>query len=117
MRVLAPLALMGLIFVVSAKESVDADLPAWMPVLGHFTEYAAHAALWTWALSPSLGRQALVAAAVISLLYAISDEYHQRFVEGRDSDILDVLTDAIGIAFAFTVIDRVSRTAIGSHRG
>ena len=48
---------------------------------------------------------------------AAIEGYHQRFVEGRDSDILDVFTDAVGIAFALIVIDRVSRTAIGSHRG
>jgi VanZ family protein len=115
-RAIAPLALMGLIFFLSAKESIHADMPEWMPALAHFIEYAALATLWTWALAPALGRQALLAAAVISLLYAVSDEYHQRFVDGRDSDILDVLTDAVGIAFALFVIDRVSRTAITSRR-
>jgi VanZ family protein len=115
-RAIPPLALMGLIFFLSAKESVGSNLPDWMPVLAHFIEYAALATLWTWALGPALGRQALLAAAMISLVYGISDEYHQRFVDGRDSDVLDVLTDAIGIAFALFVVDRVSRTAITSHR-
>jgi VanZ family protein len=29
-------------------------------------------------------------------LYGISDEYHQSFVPGRETDILDVVADGIG---------------------
>ena len=57
-------------------------------------------ALWIWALAPVLGRRALFAAAAISFLYAVSDEYHQSFVPGRDSDPFDVLVDSLGIATA-----------------
>lgn len=117
-RALAPLALMGLIFYSSAQEAVGPELPAWTRIVAHFTEYAVLASLWAWALAPELGGRTLLVAGAISLLYAISDEYHQRFVEGRDSDVLDVLTDAAGIAFALVVIDRLrSRTAITSRRG
>ena len=112
-RALAPLALMGLIFYLSAQEAVGPELPAWTRVAAHFTEYAVLAALWAWALAPSLGRRALLAAAGISFLYAISDEYHQRFVEGRDSDAVDVLADSAGIAFSLLVIGN----AIASRRG
>ena len=106
-RALAPLALMGLIFYLSAQEAVGPELPAWVSVVAHFTEYAALAALWSWALTPELGGRALLAAAVISLAYALSDEYHQRSVEGRDSDALDVLVDAAGIATALTLVNRL----------
>jgi VanZ family protein len=34
---------------------------------------------------------------VISVLYAISDEYHQHFVHGRHGTPIDVLIDSIGI--------------------
>jgi VanZ family protein len=115
LRALAPLALMGLIFYLSAQEAVGPDLPAWTRPVAHFSEYALLAALWGWALAPSLGRHALPAAAAISLLYAISDEYHQSFVEGRDSDAVDVLVDAIGIACGLLAVDRLrARGAIGS---
>ena len=118
LRALAPLALMGLIFYLSAQEAVGPDLPAWISVVAHFTEYAALAALWAWALAPHLGRRALLAAAAISVLYAVSDELHQRSVEGRDSDALDVLVDAAGIAVALAVVNLVwLRTAITSRRG
>ena len=100
LRAAAPLALMALIFYASAQESVGPDVGEWARVVAHFSQYALLAALWIWALAPALGRKALVAAAAISLLYAISDEYHQSFVEGRDSDPLDVLTDFAGIAAA-----------------
>lgn len=105
-RALAPLALMGVIFYLSAQPTVGPDLPAWVRVVAHFTEYFLLAALWVWALAPQLGARALAWAAVISVLYAISDEYHQSFVEGRDSDPLDVLTDAAGVAAALWAMRR-----------
>lgn len=97
---------MALIFYLSAQESVGPDLPGWTRVVAHFSEYALLAALWAWALSPALGRRALLAAAAISLLYAISDEYHQSFVEGRDSDPVDALVDAAGIALVLLALRR-----------
>jgi len=103
-RAIAPLALMALIFYLSGQEQVGPALPAFTRVIAHFSEYALLATLWAWALWPVLGRRALYAAATISLLYAISDEIHQSFVPGRDSDPLDVLVDAIGIATALSLI-------------
>jgi VanZ family protein len=99
-RALAPLALMGLIFYLSAQQSVGPELPAFTRVIAHFTEYALLTTLWGWALFPALGGRALVAAAAIAFAYAISDEFHQSFVEGRDSDPVDVLVDTAGIATA-----------------
>jgi VanZ family protein len=40
--------------------------------------------------------RAVVAAIVISSLYGVSDEYHQRFVPGRSFDVFDMLADTIG---------------------
>lgn len=45
----------------------------------------------------SYGR-VLLMAAVISALYAISDEIHQTFVPGRSGIWRDILIDSIGIA-------------------
>lgn len=99
-RAPAPLALMALIFYASAQPSVGPDLPGFTRLIAHFTEYCALASLWLWALAPALRRRAVPVAASISLLYAISDEYHQSFVAGRHADPLDVLVDAAGILFA-----------------
>ena len=109
LRALAPLAMMGLIFYLSDQPSVGPELPAWTRVVAHFGEYFLLASLWIWALSPSLGARALPLAATISLLYAISDEYHQSFVPGRVSDPLDVLADAAGIAAALWAVPRLRR--------
>lgn len=106
LRAIPPIALMALIFYLSSREAVDPDLPGWVSIVAHFSEFALLAALWSWALAPALGRRALALAAVIAVLYAISDEYHQNFVEGRDSDPLDVLVDTLGIAAALIAIGR-----------
>ncbi|MGH2987931.1 MAG: VanZ family protein [Solirubrobacterales bacterium] len=105
---------MAVIFYLSAQEAVGPDLPAWTRVVAHFGEYALLAALWVWALAPLLGRRALLVAAAIAFAYALSDEYHQSLVEGRDADPLDVLADAAGIAAA--VILGASCSALGRNR-
>jgi VanZ family protein len=112
LRPAAPLALMGLIFYLSGQEQVGPDLPAFTRVIAHFTEYALLAALWVWALAPSLGRRALVAAAAISILYAASDELHQSFVRGRDSSPFDLAIDALGVAVAVALLSRRSRRSL-----
>lgn len=106
LRSAAPLALMGLIFYLSAQQQVGPELPAFTRVIAHFAEYALLVALWVWALAPALGRRALLTAAVISLLYAASDEFHQGFVEGRDSSPLDLAIDALGVVVAVGLLSR-----------
>jgi VanZ family protein len=98
---------MALIFYLSAQPSVGPDLPAFTRVIAHFSEYAILAALWAWALYPALDRRALAVSGAISILYAISDELHQGYVPGRDSDPLDVLVDCCGIAFGLWLSDRL----------
>lgn len=109
-RLLAPLALMTGIFILSAQSDPGPDVGSAGRVIAHFSEYALLAALWAWALAPALGGRALLpAAGAISLLYAVSDEYHQSFVAGREADPFDVAVDAAGIAFALTAISLVAR--------
>ena len=115
-RAAAPLALMALIFYLSAQPSVGPDLPAWTRVVAHFTEYAVLAALWAWALAPAAGSRAIALAAAISLAYAVSDELHQSFVEGRDSDPLDVLADAAGITVALLAVRAYARGRASTRR-
>ena len=115
LRALPALALMVLIFALSSQSDTGSDLPEWARIVGHFTEYALLAALWAWALIPRLGRQGLVAAALICVAYAISDEIHQSLVPGRDADPLDVLVDCAGIATALLVA-RKPATARDSER-
>ena len=45
----------------------------------------------------------LFCGALIAVLYACTDEYHQSFVPGRTSTIHDVLIDSYGISLALIV--------------
>jgi VanZ family protein len=100
-RSLAPVACMALIFVLSSIPG-DTEAAWWEPIartIGHVVEYAVLTLLWSWALAGVVRRPVWVAAA-IALAYAATDEYHQSFVENRDSAVSDVGLDALGIALA-----------------
>jgi VanZ family protein len=49
--------------------------------------------------------------AAFSLLYAISDEFHQYFVLGRSCSFRDVLIDSIGI-MVFYILIRIKKLGI-----
>jgi VanZ family protein len=106
-RALAPLALMGVIFYLSAQPA--AAHHAWWVIvvrkLGHVTGYALLTALWAWALQGVVTRPVLVAVC-IALAYACTDEYHQTFVRGRNGSPIDVGIDAIGMAIAAYLVSR-----------
>lgn len=64
---------------------------------GHFVAYFGLCATYVWALGderPTLKQKAL--AVVLCLLYGITDEFHQQFVEGRMPDVRDLANDTIG---------------------
>ena len=97
-----PLALMGAIFFFSAQPDLGTGLGVWDTILrkaAHMAEYGMLWFLWHRALE----RPTPWPAAAITLAYAITDEYHQSFVEGRHGTPVDVLIDAAGIAIAIAV--------------
>lgn len=106
---LPPLLAMGLIFFLSAQPSDPVDRAWWdvgLRKLAHFTEYAVLTALW-WRALQGIGvgfRAALAGALAIGLAYAVSDELHQTFVDGRHGSPVDVLIDSAGMATAAAVI-------------
>ena len=84
----------ALIFGLSSVPDLGTGLGGWDLVLrklAHATEYAILAAL----LVRALGRPGW--AALAGLAYAISDEIHQSFVEGREGSPLDVGIDTVGV--------------------
>jgi VanZ family protein len=92
---------MLLIWNLSSRTSVGPDLPEFFNWIVHFGLYAVLTVLWAIALAPVLGHRAtLIAAAMISFAYAISDEIHQGYIPGRKADPFDVFLDCCGIAFA-----------------
>jgi VanZ family protein len=102
LRFVPPLALMALIFLLSAQPDLSTGLGSGDLVLrklAHACVFGALTLLWLRALGP-LTPRALLGAVVISLLFAVSDEYHQTFVTGRHGSPVDVGIDALGIGVA-----------------
>ena len=74
----------------------------------HFFFYGVLGALIVRALAHGQWRRITLAtvlgAVVIASAYGVSDEYHQRFVPGRDYEVLDMVADALGSAVAACVL-------------
>lgn len=109
-----PVILMGVIFGLSAISGDGRDhglLYVLSRKAGHFAEYALLLALLWRALRESVpARSALGLAFAITVVYAATDEFHQRFVDGRHSSLRDVAIDALGAATAAALIVRRERT-------
>ncbi len=78
---------------------------------GHMTEFAILGAL----LLRALGRELPAFAAGVA--YAVTDEVHQHFVEGRHASALDVALDAIGVAIGILLFRRLLQTRPASDTG
>ncbi|MBN1221058.1 MAG: VanZ family protein [Anaerolineae bacterium] len=103
LRDIAPLVfLMALIFILSAQPTlVDLGGETIEKIFhksAHTVVYAMLAWLWWRALSPQrqISWPVLFAALALTVLYGISDEYHQSFVPGRHPEIFDMLFDTSG---------------------
>lgn len=91
----------ALIFYLSSQS--DVVLPSFASQsdkLLHLAEYAVLGALayrFFQRLLPEKSKVFVVMVAFLfALVYGLSDEFHQSFVQGRDSSWLDVLADAAG---------------------
>lgn len=108
-----PLLLMAVIFFLSAQPHLSSGL-GWIDLVGrklaHMIEYGLLWVLW----SRGLGHRRPGAAAVIAVLYAVSDEYHQTFVAGRHGSPVDVLIDGTGVTIAWALVRRRSARRPGT---
>jgi hypothetical protein len=109
---LPPLALMALIFLLSAQPDLSSGLGL-VDLVGrkivHAGEYALLCVLWWRSLrTVARPRAAIAAALAISVAYGVSDEIHQSFVPTRHGAPLDVAIDALGATLAALFIDRRS---------
>jgi VanZ family protein len=100
---LPPLALMALIFVLSAQPDLNSGLGL-MDLIGrkiiHASEYGLLTFLWWRAL------RNIPLATAIAIAYAATDEFHQHFVQGRHGTPVDIAIDALGAAIAAMLIAR-----------
>jgi VanZ family protein len=112
---LPPLVLMGVIFALSAQPSLDSGLGVIDQIgrkLIHFGEYALLCFLWWRALaSVTSARRAALLAFVLASGYAVTDEIHQTFVEGRHGTPVDWLIDSAGAAVVALTLGTRERSA------
>lgn len=107
--------LAAVIFLASATPDYDLPNFGWLDFVvkkgGHMTGYF----LLTQAFIRATGninKKSLILALVLSLLYSVSDEFHQSFVPGRHPAGTDVVIDftggllAIWAVYRFTVMKR-----------
>jgi len=107
---------MGLIFIISSRSSLPSHPNGLVDFVlkkgSHVAEYGILAFLLWRALSKGKGARAstpCTSAFVLTVLYALSDEYHQTFVPGRNGHIGDVGVDALGAMLALLLIRRFGR--------
>lgn len=103
-----PLAVMALIFALSATPDLSSGLGAWDLVLRKLAHIGIFGVLWLTLARAAYWRRPLLVT-VLAVLYAISDEVHQSYVEGRHGSPVDVLIDTLGIALAVLLWIAVTR--------
>ena len=105
---------MGVIFFLSSQDGdtsqalsdefrIILGIPVKITVIrktAHFLEFAGLAFLVFNALRATCGRNRPVLSFFITAAYAVSDEIHQLFVEGRACRIFDVFVDSCGAVSA-----------------
>ena len=113
---LPPLLLMAVIFVLSDQPDLNSGLGL-IDVIGrkvvHAAEYALLCVLW-WRFLRELmpSRRATLAAFCVAVAYAVTDEYHQSFVEGRNGTPIDVGSDALGAGASALAVTRTARSRV-----
>ena len=99
-RFAPPIALMGVIFALSAQPDLNSGLGT-VDLVGrkivHMTEYGLLWLLW----HRAFGWRRPGAAAAIAIGYAATDEFHQTFTHGRHGTPVDVLIDSLGVVIAY----------------
>lgn len=119
---------MAVIFAFSSQANSGAYTEAYLqeanvPVrkLAHMFEFAVLAVLYQTALARSITKTNEQAkskfkhywlAFVLAVLYALSDEWHQSFVPGRSSSLLDSGVDSTGALIGLTTVYWLRRSFI-----
>lgn len=75
--------------------------------LGHFFEFAMLSLSFYLVFSAFKFRRATIVTIMFCILFAFADEFHQLFVQGRNSSIIDVIIDSFGAIAAISAISLV----------
>ncbi len=110
-RWLPAVLIMAAIFALSSIPSKEMpSFGVWDFILkksGHMLGYALLGFSYLRAIN-TRGKWAILAALLAVVLYAFSDEFHQSFVPGRDSSIVDVAIDAAGACLGMIALSAIS---------
>jgi VanZ family protein len=107
------LAYAAVIFFLSSLSSFPKEVPSFFgsDKMAHFMEYYFFGCLlYRWLFSTGRFQQrrhALLMTILIGTYYALSDEWHQSFVPGRDASPWDVLFDAVGVGIGAATYPRI----------
>lgn len=94
------------IFFFSSQSSVPGTGEiSFLPVVYHFVVFFLFGFFLLIAIkgNKKLKISHIIFALIFSIIYAVSDEFHQSFVPGRDSSFRDILIDIAGIVLALLV--------------
>jgi len=100
---------MGVIFYLSSQPDLKTPFGIWDTILrkfAHAFEFGVLTLLvWRTLAQYQLKLFKLIGwSSVIGLLYAISDEWHQYFVNTRNGNIWDLLIDCVGIVVIVIIV-------------
>jgi len=110
-RILAPLAWMALLWVLSSLPAapdhtmVGIFVPKLLQKTMHVVAYAVLAATWLWVFGlDRITRTAAIWTVGLAIAYAAIDEGHQTFVSGRTGSLWDVGLDTFAAALGVTIV-------------
>jgi VanZ family protein len=112
LRWVAVVIWVGVIFTLSAIPSLASPFAPFydfvLRKLAHMGVYAVLMGLLFRALQEHMEtkRRASLLAALLTVLYALSDEWHQTFVAGRQGSFRDVGIDTLGISGSYALVQR-----------
>lgn len=90
----------GVIFWFSSQPNLQSGLEQWQDLvfrkIAHFAEYFVLTYFTLRCLPRRVGRTESALAFGFALLVAVFDEYHQRFIPGRQGSPVDVGIDSLG---------------------
>ena len=113
---------MGLIFLASGTSGSDLpDFGFMNPIAmkgGHLLGYAMLGAAYLHALvwQRTSTRFRFLAAGILVVLYAISDEWHQSFTAGRHPSLADICIDTVGGIWGIACLHYVRKRILRPNR-
>ena len=89
------------------KQNIVNNLNLPLRKIMHFTEYLILSLLLLNALTQTNIKNKYFITIIICFIYAITDEYHQTFIDGRTGQFIDVLIDTAGSTLGLIIYNKI----------